>query len=87
MDYRILRLAIDNISPNAEYSIDEGDLDKLTWISGDNLPSKSDIIAEMQKVEAEQVALEEAKAAVKAAAEAKLAALGLTAEEIAALGK
>ena len=37
--------------------------------------------------EAERIAAEEAKAAAKATAEAKLAALGLTAEEIAALSK
>jgi len=37
-------------------------------------------------VEAERLAAEEARAAAKASAQAKLAALGLTAEEISALG-
>ena len=43
--------------------------------------------AEHAAREAERLAEEEAAAAAKASAEAKLAALGLTAEEIAALSK
>lgn len=78
MDYRILRLAIDNLSPNAEYSIDEGDLEKITWITGENFPTKAQIEAEMKKVEK----AEEKKFAEKVARrEALLERLGLTEDE------
>lgn len=78
MNYRTLRLAISNLCPDAEYTVDEGDLDKLTWIVASNPPTKSEIIAEMINVEASEAQAELEATAKK---QALLDKLGITEDE------
>jgi hypothetical protein len=79
--------AIHLLKPNAEYSFSGEDYSNINWIvlEGD-APTKKEIddaIKQVKKDEA-QALINEAKA--KTAAQAKLAALGLTVEDLTALG-
>jgi hypothetical protein len=86
MNENILVLAIKKIAPNSEFSFTGVDIDSLKWDSTDvEQPTKAAILTACEIIEAEIEAEATAKAAAKAAGQAKLAALGLTAEEIAAL--
>jgi hypothetical protein len=84
MNYQEIVLALNFIRPKAEWSLCD---DKLEWLdSVQDEPSKSEIeagwVAYQAKVEADKVEA----AAKKASAEAKLVALGLTADDLTALG-
>jgi hypothetical protein len=78
--------AIKFLYPEAEFSMINDDVTKITWV-GQSYPVPS--AEELQNTIAAMEAAEAAKAAEQAAnkesARAKLAALGLTPEEIAAL--
>ena len=72
------------IRPNAEF-IARGD--ELEWLDEIQIePTQSEIEAGWIAYQAAQAAEAEAKAAAKSAAQAKLAALGLTVEDLTALG-
>jgi hypothetical protein len=79
--------AIHLLKPNAEYSFCGEDYSEINWIvlEGDAPTYKeiTDAIKQVKKDEA-QALINEAKA--KTAAQAKLAALGLTVEDLTALG-
>jgi hypothetical protein len=68
--------AILNLNPNAEFVLRGDDLDGLEWLGKDTAPTEAEIVAEIallpQKAEAK-----------KAAREAILAKLGITAQEAA----
>ncbi|MFN5251525.1 MAG: hypothetical protein ACK5DE_10785 [Bacteroidota bacterium] len=69
--------AILNLNPKAEFVLRGNDLAGLDWLGKDTAPTEAEIIAE--------IALLPAKAeAKKAAREAILAKLGITADELAA---
>ena len=59
----------------------------VVTLTSDEIAQREADAAAFAAAEAERVAAEEAAAAAKASAQAKLAALGLSAEEIAALAK
>ena len=71
--------------PNSEYVMRGETYESITFISGETITKKQfeDGLLEYDIWKAEQDA---AQAAKKAAAEAKLAALGLTADDLKALG-
>ena len=82
-----LTLAILLLRPNAEFSFTNDDYSTIKWdvLEGD-VPIQAEIDAAI-----EQVKIDEAQAVIdqvnaKAAAQAKLAALGLTVEDLQALG-
>lgn len=84
MNHQEITLALNFIRPKAEWSLTD---DELLWLdTNQDKPTKSEIeagwIAYQAKVEADKAEV----AAKKAAAEAKLAALGLTADDLKALG-
>lgn len=84
MNYQEITLALNFIRPKAEWSLTD---DELLWLdTNQDEPSKSEIeagwIAYQAKVEADKAEV----AAKKAAAEAKLEALGLDADDLKALG-
>lgn len=87
MNAKELSEAITHLRPNAEYVFQENDYSTIEWQSLEGNPPT---YAELEKAskELKKNALEkEAQAALnKAAAEAKLAALGLTADDLKALG-
>ena len=79
--------AIKKLKPNAEFSFTDDDYSTIKWdvLDGD-APTQAEIDAAIEQVKADEIQAEATKAAKKAAAEAKLAALGLTADDLKALG-
>lgn len=82
-----LNQAIRKLKPNAEFSCITGDYSTIKWdvLDGD-APTQAEIDAAIEEIKAEEAQAEATKATAKAAAEAKLAALGLTADDLKALG-
>ena len=77
--------AILSIRPNAEFTLDGLE---LKWLDKTQIePTESEIQAAWITYQAKEEAAKAEAEAAKASAQAKLAALGLTAEEIAALSK
>jgi hypothetical protein len=72
--------AIKKLKPTAEFSFNNDDYSTIHWdvLEGD-APSQSEIDAAIKQIKADELA-------AKAAAEAKLAALGLTTDDLKALG-
>jgi hypothetical protein len=77
--------ALSKLDSNAEFSFSDTDLDSLIWISKNPKPTKQQIEAMHKTIIDEQNLEAEAKTTARASALAKLAELGLTADEIASL--
>lgn len=79
--------AIKKLKPTAEFSFTEEDYASIKWdvLEGD-APTQSEIDAAIKEVKADEAQAELDKAVKKASAEAKLAALGLDADDLKALG-
>ena len=79
--------AIKKLKPTAEFPFTDNDYSTIKWdvLDGD-APTQAEIDAAIEQVKADEIQAEATKAAKKAAAEAKLAALGLTADDLKALG-
>lgn len=79
--------AIQALRPNASFSITDDDVSTVVWQSEETMPTQAEIDAKVIEIELadqqEKLDIETAKAS----ATAKLAVLGLTPEEIAALFK
>jgi hypothetical protein len=84
---RLLIDAIDLLKPNSQYVITDNDYSTIEWhvLDGD-APTQSEIDAAIDQVKANDIALESQAQAAKASAQAKLEALGLTADDLVALG-
>lgn len=80
--------ALVKLMPGAEFTISDLDLDTLEILNpnGNEIPTQTAIDEAIKQIEAEQAQAELDRATKKAAAEAKLAALGLTADDLKALG-
>ena len=75
--------AVASLRPEIEWSMDGDDVENITWHTEGVEPlTTAEVQAEMQRLE--QVAVDEvdARAVLRASAEAKLSALGLSVEEI-----
>lgn len=83
MDYDLI---LKHNFPNAEWSLNNNDYDQLIWLLDSEKPTKQELDdlweVTLDKIETEK----QAKAEAKATAQAKLAALGLTVEDLKALG-
>jgi hypothetical protein len=78
--------ALLSLRPNKEFSWSNDDLSTLIWHSPDTTtPTLDELNAEVARLEALQVQEKTNKEAAQASALAKLSALGLSSEEIAAL--
>jgi hypothetical protein len=78
--------AIKFLYPDSEFSMVNDDVNQITWVGQSYpIPTAEELQSAIAAMEAEEVAKAEAQAANKESARAKLAALGLTPEEIAAL--
>ena len=82
-----LAKAIQNLRPGSEFVITDDDYSKIIWhkLDGD-APTNVEIeqaLTDLEAIEAAEIA---AKEQAKLAAQAKLEALGLTAEDLKALG-
>jgi len=79
--------AIKYLKPNSQFIFTEADYSTIEWhILEGEAPTQAEIDAAIEQVKADEVAEAEAKAQAKASAEAKLAALGLTTDDLKALG-
>lgn len=79
--------AIKKLRPNAEFKFENSDYSTIEWfnLEGD-APTQDEIDIAIEEIKAVKQAKIEAAAQAKIAAEAKLVALGLTAEDLKALG-
>jgi len=79
--------AILKLKPNAEFSITDNDYSTIKWdvLDGD-APTQKEIDAAIEQVKSDEAEAETSKAQAKATAESKLAALGLTTDDLRALG-
>ncbi len=84
MDY--LSAAIYLLRPTAEFSFTDDDYSTIKWdkLDGDE-PTQLEITAAIKVVKANEAKAEADKVAAKQSAQAKLAALGLTEEEVASI--
>jgi hypothetical protein len=72
--------------PDAAFSMVDDDISTIAWrTEGITTPTQEEIDAKIKQVEDEEAAKVAAQAANKESAQAKLAAIGLTPEEIASL--
>ena len=79
--------AIKFLRPTAEFSFTNADYSTIKWDVLDGTPpTQAEIDAAIEQVKADELAEAEAKAQAKAEAEGKLAALGLTTDDLRALG-
>lgn len=82
-----LGLAIKKLRPTAEFSISNNDYSTIKWdVLEGNAPTQAEVDAAIEIIKEEQEQAELEAAAKKAAAEAKLAVLGLTLDDLKALG-
>ena len=78
--------ALLSLRPNAQFTINDEDLSTIVWYTdGITTPTKEELDAEVIRLEEEATAKVAVQAANKESARAKLAAIGLTPEEISAL--
>ena len=79
--------AINKLRPSAEFIILDEDYSTIQWqvLEGD-APTQNAIDGAIKEIKAEEKAAEKKAEADKATAQAKLAALGLTADDLKALG-
>lgn len=79
--------AIQFLRPKAQFSFQNADYSTIKWdfLDGD-APSQSEIDAAIEQIKADKAQAQLDKEAKKAAAEAKLVALGLDADDLKALG-
>lgn len=85
MDY--LSKAIRKLKPESEFSFIEQDYSTVNWILlNGEAPTKTQIDAAIKTIKAEEAKAEIDAQAKKQAAEAKLAALGLTIDDLKVLG-
>jgi hypothetical protein len=71
--------------PSSHWTLDGDTYDGLTWYSSTPKPTQAELDALWESTQAEIAAQEQAAKDVKASALAKLAALGLTQDEVKAL--
>jgi hypothetical protein len=79
--------AIWKLRPDSEFSFNDEDYSTIQWdkIKG-NPPTQAEINAAIEQIKAEEANAEAKAETDKAAAQAKLEALGLTADDLKALG-
>ena len=82
-----LTKAIQKLRPTAQFSYVDDDYSTIEWdVLEANAPTKAEVDAAIEQIKADEAQAELDKAAKKAAAEAKLAALGLDTDDLKALG-
>ena len=82
-----LTKAIKKLKPSAEFSFQEDNYSTIKWdVLEGKPPTQAEINEAIEQVKADEITEAEARAQAKAAAENKLAALGLTTEDLKALG-
>ena len=77
---------LEMLCPNVEWYLKGQEFNDIDWLGAEVPITKAQYEAGFAQVDALKVEQDAAKAAAKAAAQAKLAALGLTVEDLTALG-
>ena len=78
--------AVASLRPGVEWTMNGDDVENIIWHTPNVQPlTKAEVDAEVARLEAEAVAVVERKAAAKESAVAKLAALGLSVDEVEAI--
>jgi hypothetical protein len=82
-----LNRAIQKLKPNSEYTFQSNDYSTIKWVvlEGD-APTQAEIDDAIEQVKADEAQAVIDQANAKSAAQAKLTALGLTVEDLQALG-
>lgn len=84
---KYLTLAIRKLKPTAEFSYTNDDYSTVVWdVLDGNAPTQKEIDDAIKAIKTEEANESQLKATAKAAAQSKLAALGLTVEDLTALG-
>ena len=79
--------AIKKLKPTAEFSLIDNDYSTIKWdVLEGKAPTQAQIDSAIEQVKINETVEAEAKAKRKLSAQAKLAALGLTVEDLQALG-
>ena len=79
--------AIKKLKPSAEFTFIDDDYATIEWhVLEGNAPSQEEIDAAIEQIKLDETQAELNEKAAKIKAEAKLAALGLTADDLKALG-
>ena len=79
--------AIKLLKPDAEFSFQEDDYSTIKWdVLDGEAPTQKEIDVAIKEIKANEITEAETKAQAKATAEGKLAALGLTTDDLRALG-
>jgi len=87
MEYMYIIKAIRKLRPTAEFSFLESDYSTIKWdILEGSAPTQAEINQAIEEIKADEAQAEIDKATAKAQAEAKLQALGLTTDDLKALG-
>ncbi len=81
----MIEQAILKINPNAQFTVDQNDINQITWLNGTTPISKADIEAQIPVVEQELKDAETQKETDASNGKQKLKDLGLTDAEIKAL--
>jgi len=82
-----LSKAIFKLRPGAQFSYTDEDYSSIQWIKLEGkAPTKAEIDAAIEQIKAEEANAKAKAETDKIAAQAKLAALGLTADDLKALG-
>ena len=86
MDEIVLNKAIHLLRPGSEFVFTNGDYSTIQWhkLEGKE-PTQSEITAAIKTIETNQAKAETDRIAAKQSAQTKLAALGLTEEEVASI--
>jgi hypothetical protein len=78
--------ALNSLRPTSEWTLVGDNYSDLIWLSDDKAPTPAEIEAEIAALPIKKQQAIEAEQAARTAAEAKLAVLGLTADDLKALG-
>lgn len=85
-DHIDLTKCLEYLAPNEHWAISDNDYERIEWYSNKPQPTLEQLLSVWDDVLAQIEAKEQAKKDAKAAAEAKLAALGLSIDDLKALG-
>jgi len=78
--------ALLNLCPNKEWTLSGDNYADLVWLSDGNPPTLAEVTAEITALPIKKASVEAAVELAKEAAQAKLAAIGLTIDDLKALG-
>ena len=82
-----LARAILKLKPGSQFRLENNDYSTIEWFEIDgNAPTQTAIDETIEQIKLEDITQSEAKAQAKAQAEAKLSTLGLTTDDLRALG-